>query len=141
MRRMWPHLAAWTLAVVLVWAGSLKALNPGEFAENIMSFRLVPRSVAAGLAFYVPWLELTVAAGLVVPRWRAGALLITSVLMTVFVAVWAITWIRGVDVSCGCFGEAGRSPAAWSLVRALLFALISWVALTNQLRRRDSITP
>ncbi len=117
------------LAALLGWSGAAKALDPAAFAEAILGFRLVPHPVAVALALYLPWLELFVAAALLVPRWRAGALWVAAVLLALFALLWAVTWLRGLDVSCGCFGGQGRSSAAWSLARAALLAAASWFAL------------
>lgn len=117
------------LAALLAWAGVLKALDPAAFAEAIQGFRLTTVPVAAALALYLPWLELLLAAGLLAPRWRSGALLVTTVLFAAFTALWMVTWLRGIDVACGCFGGAGHTPAAWGFVRALIPAFAAGWAL------------
>ena len=128
--KMHPPLC-WSLAGLLVWAGAAKALNPQLFAENIMGYRLVSWPVAAGLALYLPWLELIVATALCVPRWRSGALLLASVLFTAFTVILATTWWRGIDVTCGCFGEAGRVTIGWAFWRAVLLAAVGWFGVLH----------
>lgn len=127
------------IAGVLVWAGASKALDPAQFAESLNGFRLAPWPAVAALALYVPWLELASALSLWVPRWRVGALLVATVLFVVFTAVWAITWARGIDVSCGCFGGAGRTSASWALLRAAALACIAGLALRTDLRQSASL--
>jgi hypothetical protein len=78
------------------------------------------------LAFYLPWLELIVACGVCVPRWRMGALVIATALFTAFAGIWAVTWWRGIDVACGCFGGSGDTPVGWSLARGLALAGLAW---------------
>ncbi len=124
------------IAAVLAWAGMGKAFNPGAFAASIMGFRIVPWPVAVGLSLYLPWLELLIAAGVLIPRWRAGALLLATLLFMVFAVIWAVTWARGVDVACGCFGGDGRTPAGWALLRVAVMALISGWLLRRSLQGR-----
>lgn len=126
MKRMIHPLLCWLLAGVLAWAGALKAINPAEFAEAIMGFSLVPWLVAVSLSHYLPWLEIVVAAALLIPRWRSGALLIASVLFTSFVLIFSLTWWRGIDVTCGCFGSTSPTPLSWALLRAALLAAVAW---------------
>jgi len=131
MRRM-GVLLNWLLAGVLVWAGVMKTLNPAAYAESIIGFRLVPWPVAVLVALYLPWLELVVAMGLLVPRWREGALWIATGLFTGFALLWAVTWARGIDASCGCFGGSGNGSAAWPLVRAILLAAVAGALLAKE---------
>jgi putative oxidoreductase len=124
------------IATVLILAGVGKVLNPALFAESVNGFRLMPWPAAAALALYVPWLELATAMGLWVPRWRAGALLLATTLFVVFSLVWAITWMRGIDANCGCFGGAGRTSASWALLRATALVCIAALALRAELRKQ-----
>ncbi|MFA6287910.1 MAG: MauE/DoxX family redox-associated membrane protein [Opitutaceae bacterium] len=126
MKISWQTVGAWILAIVFGWAGATKVADPSAFANSITGFRLVPWPVGVALALYLPWLELIIAAALLVPRWRQSALLLAAVLSTIFVVVWAITWARGLDVSCGCFGGQGTTNAAWALLRAILLSGFAW---------------
>ncbi len=118
------------LAVILAWAGLLKVLDPAAFAQNILNFRLVSIPVAAALALYLPWLELILAAALLIPRLRTGATLLAALLFTLFTALWIVTGLRGIDVACGCFGGTGtHTSAAQGFLRAITPALAAWLAL------------
>src|SRR5215831_18217391 len=44
---------------------NLSLANPAEFASNIDNFKLLPWPVSVALAFYLPWLEIFCALGLV----------------------------------------------------------------------------
>lgn len=133
MKTRWRHGVRWLLAGVLVWAGALKALDPTAFAESIMGFNVVSWPVAVMSALYLPWLELATGVGLVVPRWRDGAALMAAVLFTLFTLLWAITWMRGIDVACGCFGAGAGAGVGvvWSFWRALGLAALAWVGACN----------
>lgn len=123
------------LAAVLAWAGALKVQDPAAFAGSIMNFRIVPWPAAAALAHYLPWLELLVACALFFPRrTRRGALLAATVVFAGFAVLWAVTWARGLDVACGCFGGEGRASASWALVRVTVLAAMAAWALRREPR-------
>lgn len=87
-------------------AGVLKLIDLDGFVSDIRHYDLVGEGAARIVASYLPWLELVCALALLL-RWRerAAAALITA-LCGAFALLTAITWIRGVDVTCGCFGRA-----------------------------------
>lgn len=126
MKRISRLVLCGLIAGVLAWSGATKALNPAMFAEAIMGFSLVPWSVAVGLSHYLPWLELSVAVALVLPRWRAGALMVSALLFTAFSVILAITWWRGIDVTCGCFGTSAQTTVTWAFLRAVILAIVTW---------------
>lgn len=119
---LWPYRVAlaW-VSLAFAAAGTLKILNPAEFTDAIMNFRLVPPVVAGALAVYLPWFELTLAAGL---WWRytsRPAWILSVCLLVGFSVVLTVTAARGIDVRCGCFGSgAGKGPSLeWALLRNL----------------------
>ncbi len=123
----------WSVAGVLGVAGALKLLDPARFATEIAGFRLTAGWVAGGLAVYLPWLELVVAAGLCVVGTRAVAKPMAVGLLTAFSLALASAWARGIDVRCGCFGGAPTGSLAAGLVRnaALLCALLAAARLRS----------
>lgn len=117
------------LAAVLAWSGLAKVADPAALASAIQGFRIVDGGAAWVLAYYLPWLELVLAAALLAKRWRAGALALAGGLFTIFAIAWLQAWVRGLDVSCGCFGGEGRGGAgstAIGALRALALAAIAW---------------
>jgi uncharacterized membrane protein YphA (DoxX/SURF4 family) len=125
-------LAGWTaraaLAAVLVYAGAVKALDPAAFARAIEHYRLLPHPLPAVVAVYLPWLEIACGAALFWPRLRRGALMLSLALCLLFCAVIASAMVRGLDISCGCFGSGGVEGASigLSLVRSMFLVLIAW---------------
>lgn len=122
------RLALAVVAGVLAWAGVAKLGDPSRFATDIANYRLVSPFVAAMLAVYLPWFELSVAAGLLVPRLRSVARVLALGLLLGFCTALAVAWARGLDIRCGCFGDSdGGATAALALARnAVLVALLAW---------------
>ena len=110
------------LAAVFVYAGVSKVLDPAQFAEAIDRYRIVPWPLAAGLGLYLPWLEIVAGVAVFFGRLRPGSLGILAGLGWVFVAAISSALVRGLDITCGCFGSGEGSSLAFSLVRSLVLA-------------------
>lgn len=97
------------LAGVFLFAGVLKVSEPARFATDIANYHLLPWSVGVGLAFYLPWVEILSALGLFLARFRKGASAIIFASLVLFIAATIAAKVRGIDLTCGCFGHAGRN--------------------------------
>jgi uncharacterized membrane protein YphA (DoxX/SURF4 family) len=127
----WPAIVRRTLAVlagaVFVYAGGLKLLDPLRFATDISNYQILPWPVAVRLAFYLPWLEVLCGLALIFHRLFAGALVLTTGLMLVFIGATFSAKARGIDLACGCFGSVGGNLSFSSHLLidvALLAALV-----------------
>ncbi|MFA6961376.1 MAG: MauE/DoxX family redox-associated membrane protein [Opitutaceae bacterium] len=125
------------LAGVLGFAGALKLRDPAAFATDIENFQLLPAGPSALFAVYLPWLELLVAAGLLLPRWRSSAALLATALFAVFTVAVAAAMARGLDITCGCFGHAAATPLRWALLRDLVL-LVAALSLLFLLKKPHS---
>jgi putative oxidoreductase len=137
-------MARTLLAAVFIYAGANKALDPVQFAEAIDRYRVVPWPFAAGMALYLPWLEIVAGVATFWGRLRLGALGIIGGLAWVFVAAIASALVRGLDITCGCFGNGEGTSLAFSLVRSLVLAGLGtylWYCEAKGLRRRITVTP
>jgi putative oxidoreductase len=106
--------ALWALRLALgglfVVTGVLKVGDPAAFAVEIHNYQLFP-ALAPVLAAALPAVELAAGAAILIgPRaWlRAGALASTALMVLFTVAVGSVV-LRGINISCGCFG-AGSGP-------------------------------
>ncbi len=103
------------LGGLFVYAGVVKVGDPLDFAQDIRNYRLVGQSLAFAAAIVLPWLEILAGAFLVAGLWKRGAALVVSGLLVFFIALTAVTMVRGLDVDCGCFGAIDRK-AGWSVI-------------------------
>ena len=113
------------LGALMIWAGQAKLQDTAAFAEEIGNYRLFPL-IAPLAAVTLPMVELFAGLALFAPRgpWRLGAALLNLGLMVMFTAAVTSTRLRGIDLSCGCFGT-GSSPVTWlTVARDLL--LCAW---------------
>ena len=112
--------------------GNLSVADPAEFAHDINNFRILPWIVSVALAFYLPWLEIFCGLGLVFRVLYRGALSILIALIVVFTLATIAAKVRGLDITCGCFGHASQHwslPAHLATNLAILAALVVlWVS-------------
>lgn len=116
------------VAAIFIYAGVSKAITPVRFSTDIANFHLLPWTLAVSLAFYLPWLEILCGLALLLLQLYRGALLILLVLSSVFIVALTSARIRGIDVSCGCFGHATRDLSFASHL-ALNFGIIIALSL------------
>ena len=93
---------------IFIYAGVLKMLNPVRFASDIDNYKILPWPVSVSLAFYLPWVEIFCALGLVFRFCYRGALSILMVSIVVFTSATIAAKVRGLDITCGCFGHASQ---------------------------------
>jgi uncharacterized membrane protein YphA (DoxX/SURF4 family) len=131
-------IARIVLAGVFLYAGGVKALDPAGFAAAIDHYRILPYPAAAAGADYLPWLELACGIGVLWPRIRLGAVAVLFGLNLVFSAAIASAWLRGLEISCGCFGDEGGNHASLviSLLRSTTLALLCGWLLWREKRRQ-----
>ena len=121
----------------LVHFRQLSPASPVEFANGIDNFKLLPWPVSVALAFYLPWLETFCALGLVFRLLYRGALTLLITLMVVFTLAITAAKVRGLDITCGCFGHASQHwsfPSHLATNVVILAALLS-LSFSSRLRK------
>lgn len=127
------------LGGVFVISGILKVMAPGRFFQDIENYDLVPwRAASVALAFYLPWLEIVSGIAVIVRPVRTVALVVLSALLLIFSAALLQAWMRGLDISCGCFGGHTGHPRylLWIGRDVGLLAVSLVLAVLEQKERR-----
>jgi uncharacterized membrane protein YphA (DoxX/SURF4 family) len=117
----------------------LSVASPTEFASGIDNFKLVPWPVSVALAFYLPWLEIFCALGLLFRLLYRGALTLLIILMAVFTFAITAAKVRGLDITCGCFGHASQHWSFPSHLATNLTILAALLALSFSIRSRKHL--
>jgi hypothetical protein len=126
--RVLSRILDFVLAGIFIYAGALKAYDPVQFASDIDNYKILPWPVSVALAFYLPWLEIFCALGLVFRFLYRGALSILSASIVIFTLATIAAKVRGLDITCGCFGHASQHwsfPAHLATNLAILVALLA----------------
>lgn len=99
------------VAGVFIYSGYSK-LPPGhpldvplQFMIAISGYKLpIPGSLILPIATWLPWIEIVLGLAILIGwkiRYFAGAL---TALLLFFIVILTITYARGIDANCGCFG-------------------------------------
>lgn len=137
-------IALWIIRVILaalfIYAGVIKALDPAGLLADIEGYRLVPYSVAWVGAYYLPYVEILAGVALLIPRFSEVSGWLIFLLMSVFLIAILSAWARGLNISCGCFGEALSSNSyVWLVIRDLvLLAGAAYIIILSRQRHLKS---
>jgi putative oxidoreductase len=119
---------------VFVYAGVLKILDPVQFANDIDNYKTLPWFVSVRLALYLPWLEIFCGLAVIFRFLYRGGLSILTALLAVFIGATVVAKMRGLDITCGCFGHASKN---WNFSTHLildLLILLAALALFSRVR-------
>ena len=131
------------IAAVFIYAGVLKAIDPVQFAHDIDHYKILPWTIAVGLAFYLPLLEILCGLALIFRFFYRGALSILTGLVVVFLVATIAAKIRGLDITCGCFCHTSQNwsfPAHLALDLGVLTALAA-LCYCSVVRARANASP
>ena len=122
-----------TLAIIFFYAGIEKIIDPGDFAVAIYNYQLLPDCAINLSAIFLPWLEVLIAASLITGIFIRGAALISALLFLTFATALTINLVRGLDISCGCFGASSGNISWLYLARDIsLFCMSIFVLIYDR---------
>jgi putative oxidoreductase len=108
------------LGFIFIYAGAEKIASPIKFAESISNYQLLNAFFIAATSVLLPWIEvfcgIMILAGVAVKENAA----IISAMLTVFIIAGIISLIRGLDIDCGCFGDASAKLGFMKIFENLL---------------------
>ncbi len=114
------------LGAIFIIAGASKVGNANMFAAQIAGFRILPQIVIAPLALGLPFLEILLGGYLILGLFTRTSAWVAAVLLALFDAAIASAVVRGMTVSCGCFGPNDATVTTWSEVaRDAVFVLLA----------------
>ncbi len=113
------RLFRWVLAVLFLYSGGTKLLDPQSFAVIIDAFGLVPEILIGPIAIGLPILEIIVAFGLFFDI--RGAMAVITVLIVLFIAILGYAIYMGLDIDCGCFGPNDPEAEAFHSLHLALW--------------------
>jgi uncharacterized membrane protein YphA (DoxX/SURF4 family) len=101
------------------------------FAQAVRSFELVPESLVPIVTYAIPWTEALVALCLLLGITSRSAGLLGFLLLLSFTVGIASVILRGMNISCGCFGRYKlicEGPAGWCKVgENLVLMSMFWI--------------
>ena len=121
------HVARLFMGGVFLYASYDKILKPAAFAEAVYNYQILPDAAVNLAALTLPWLEFLLGICLIAGVWMPGATLLSTGLLTIFIAALVYNKMRGLDIHCGCFSiETTEGPAdIWTVLRDVAFLAVS----------------
>ncbi|HEY6235094.1 MAG TPA: MauE/DoxX family redox-associated membrane protein [Candidatus Elarobacter sp.] len=114
------------LGAIFVVAGASKVGHADMFAAQIAGFRLLPQTVIAPLALGLPFLEVMLGGYLILGLFTRASAWVAVALLAAFDGAIASAVVRGMSVSCGCFGPNDATVTTWAEVaRDAIFVLLA----------------
>lgn len=124
---------------VFVYAGAMKLCDVDAFRELLSRYGMVPDFALGFVAVTLPAFECVVGTLLVFSRWVRISAAATSAMLVVFIVALAQAGVRGLDVSCGCFGGSSfASGGVWEAVVRDIVLLVPSMCLVVRGRSRCS---
>lgn len=116
------------IGAIFVTASMYKINYPGEFAETIAGYQIVPFWGVHIIALILPWTELICGLMLVLGLRTRAAAVLAGLMLVVFCVAIVVTLAREIPIGCGCFTSV-EDPLSWkTLLRDIL-----WLAMTVQI--------
>lgn len=130
-------LARLILASVFIYASLNKIAYPNEFYMAVRNYQILPEYGAYVVAYFLPVLELLAGLALLNKKFLIPSLTIISAMLVIFMIAILSAWIRGLDISCGCFGGGAKGEYIDVLIRDILLlvccGIIFLLNLNNKL--------
>ena len=117
---IWPYRGVRVIiALIFMWAGVVKILDPDSFAIILEAFDLLPYTWIMPVAVGLPVLEILAAVGLLFDV--RGSLSAIAGLLVLFLAILFYGVWLGLDIDCGCFGPGDPEGEAYKGLRPALY--------------------
>jgi uncharacterized membrane protein YphA (DoxX/SURF4 family) len=114
------------VGAVFIWAGALKIGHADVFAAQITAFGIVPHALIAPLALLLPVFEIVLGGYLIAGLYTRVAAVIAAIQLAIFAAAIASAVMRGLSLSCGCFGPGDKTVTSWpEVVRDVAVAAVA----------------
>lgn len=139
----WPYrIIRLCLAIIFIYAGAAKLIDPKAFARTISSYDLLPGSFLPFVAIGLPVLEVLAGIGLFLDL--RGSLTVITGLLLMFFFVLGYGIANDLEGDCGCFGPAeiaAKDGLKTALTRDLvLIATVGFLYVLRWFRTRSVVS-
>ena len=125
------------LGGIFIYAGYTKMENPLQFAAAVEAYQLLPPHLVIWVVKILPWFEIVLGAALAVGFAIRYTAAVAGGFLAFFVGVMFVTYLRGIEADCGCFG-VGERISPFTLARDALFILPAlFLIIQPRLERRS----
>lgn len=103
-REKWDAILRTLFAAIFILSGTLKLQDIAGFIRTISFFRLLPVEFGPTFALTIIISEIVLGCLILINFWVRRSLYALIFLLAVFTTALLSAVIRGIDLSCGCFG-------------------------------------
>ncbi len=122
-------LARLLIGGLFIYASFHKVIDPGDFAQSVRNYLILPPQWTNIVAITLPWIELLVGVFLIIGFQTKPSALIVSGLMCVFIVALSNAYYTGLDINCGCFSSSGSAEGKITILTVLRDSVLLPVAL------------
>ena len=108
------------LGVLFIYSALAKISDPDDFARAVMRYGVLPDFTVGIFSLTMPMLELLAGVSMLFTKWLRESALLVSGMLAMFIIALLQALVRGLEISCGCFGVpsvGGREEILIALVR------------------------
>lgn len=135
------HACALAVAGYFLYAAYPKIKEPRQFRIDIMNYRILPEEYSNLAALFMPWVEVVAAIALFIPRTRrAGAVMISGLLLVFIAALYYAAIHLGLDITCGCTGK-DSTKAGWATIARNVVLLVATILSVVWMRKKTDLDP
>jgi len=123
LKNSFDWIATWIIGLAFLVAGFPHWSNAYYFLGSVYAYKLVEPGIGQIIAMTMPVIQLVLALCFLTRTFLDASHLATLFLLICFVTVQTSALVRGLDISCGCFGPGHDTTIGWfslSLVYGLL---------------------
>lgn len=124
MRHWLLLLMRMILGGIFAFSASSKFLAPQALADAIVGFEMIPESWALEAAIVLIWHELICGTFMLLGLWTRATAIIISGMLAAFQVGLISVMVRGIEVSCGCFGQFSEMQVGWHTVTRNFILLV-----------------
>jgi putative oxidoreductase len=117
------------LGIVFLISSYSKLKDPIGFVQAIENYKIFGALLSRWGAIFIPALEFILAILLITGRWMKETFIITAALFTIFDVMIIQAYLRGLDISCGCFGSSHSPIDIWKFVENGMFTALAITGL------------
>jgi len=125
-------IVTWTFGLAFLIAGFPHWSNSYFFLGSVYAYKLVEPGVGQMIAMTMPVIQLVLALCFLIRVFLDASHLATLFLLICFTTVQTSAVVRGLDISCGCFGPGHDSPIGWFSL-SLVWGLLTLSVIRNVL--------
>jgi hypothetical protein len=123
-------IATWIIGLSFLIAGFPHWANSYYFLGSIYAYKLVEPGIGQIMAMSMPIIQLVLALCFLTRTFLDASHLATLFLLVSFATVQTSAWVRGLDISCGCFGPGHDSTIGWFSL-SLVYSLLALSVIRN----------